>query len=62
MYTQLLAHRKKRKLRQRDVAELIGLKFDAYRHRENGLMEFRISECLKLSELFGVSVEELFRS
>jgi transcriptional regulator with XRE-family HTH domain len=46
-------------LSQENIAYELGLSQSQYSRRENGVIEFSVSEILKLSKLFNVSYEEI---
>lgn len=52
--------RKENKMRQKDVAKLIGIHAQSYYLKETGKREFTISEGRKLAKLFNRSLDELF--
>lgn len=56
----LESHRKIHRLTIIDVGELLGISGASYRRKEKGKSEFTISEAYKLSELFGLSLDEIF--
>lgn len=43
---------------QMQVAEALGITVLTYRRKEQGKIEFKFSEVLKMCELFGVSLED----
>lgn len=47
-------------LKQKDVAEYLGITKGTYSKKENGQIKFSLVEAYKLSKLFGTSVENLF--
>jgi putative transcriptional regulator len=57
---QLKALRAKHDLSQEEIGELIGMTVTTYNRKENGLREFTLSEAGKLSDLFGVKIEQIF--
>ena len=61
LYKRLIAERKERGLVQKDVAKMLDLGFYTYRRREIGEIDFKLSECKKLSEMFEVPIEDLFK-
>lgn len=55
----LKAHRDKARLKQEDVAELLGVSKQTYSKWENGRTEPKASQVNKLSEILKVSAEEI---
>lgn len=60
MEYKLLVRRKKRNLKQREVAELIGIHPQSYYLKENGKRDFTITEARLLARLFECELSELF--
>lgn len=50
----------KPKLTQEDVAKALGISEVAYRNKENGVNEFKMSEMFKLSDMFNTPIGDLF--
>lgn len=50
----------KQRLSQKFIAKELGLNQSQYSRRENGSIDFSVSEILKLKKIFNVSYEELF--
>lgn len=54
--------RKKYELHQEEIIELLGLKTtSAYSKKESGSVPFSIKELIKLSDFFGVSIDQLVK-
>lgn len=51
--------RKLGNLKQKDVAEFLGVSVTGYANKENGLRQFKTHEAIKLSSLFGVPIDEV---
>ncbi|MCC0627450.1 MULTISPECIES: helix-turn-helix domain-containing protein [unclassified Clostridioides] len=52
--------RKEKKLRQKDVADNIGMKITTYASKENGARRFTVKEALAIAEYFGKDLKEIF--
>lgn len=52
--------RVKQGLKQKDVANYLGIKKNTYAGKENGNRKFTIEEAIKLSKLFDCSIEDIF--
>jgi transcriptional regulator with XRE-family HTH domain len=50
----------KQRLSQKFIAKELGLNQSQYSRRENGSIDFSVTEILKLKKIFNVSYEELF--
>jgi transcriptional regulator with XRE-family HTH domain len=50
----------KQRLSQKFIAKELGLNQSQYSRRENGSIDFSVTEILKLKKVFNVSYEELF--
>lgn len=61
MHFGLFVARKERKLKQKDVARKLGIHRDTYGRKENGVLDFTLSEAFLLAEMFETTVDELFR-
>ena len=46
------------KITQREVADALGISFDAYRKRENGVVEFSNEQQIKMMELLGMTLKQ----
>jgi len=60
MQWNLIILRKEKRLKQVDVAEVIGISADAYGQKERGQLQFKANEMFVLSDFFGKKVEEIF--
>lgn len=47
-------------LKQKEVAEELGLKVSTYSSKESGARKFTIHEALKISELFKCEIKDIF--
>lgn len=56
----LPAYRKLHNLTQEDVANYLKIGKVSYSYKETGKQDFRLSEAKALSDLFNVSIEEIF--
>lgn len=45
---------------QEETAKILGVTSATYNRKETGKISFKLEECKKLSEVFGVSLDELF--
>lgn len=54
------AYRKYYDLTQAELAEKIGICAMSYNRKETGKQEFTLAEAKKISDLFGLSIEEIF--
>lgn len=52
--------RKARKLTQRDVAQLLGIKTQSYQAYESGISMPTVENLLKIASIFKVSIDDLF--
>lgn len=46
--------------KQKDMAKILGITPTTYSLKENGKREFTLSEAIKISQLFNMSIEEIF--
>lgn len=60
MNAQIYIKRRENKLKQSDVAKMIGRSEQYYRKRENGEREFTIKEGKMLTEIYNCTLDELF--
>ena len=60
MQIKLIEVRKKKKLTQKDMAELLGISVAAYRDREQGRTDFKLYEVFLISHYFHRCVGDLF--
>ena len=60
MQINLIELRKKFKLTQKDMANLLGIATKTYNNKENGKVEFLLSEMFSISSYFNLSVDEIF--
>lgn len=58
--SQLFVARRERKMKQKDVAKIIGIHPQSYHLKESGKREFTITEAKRLAKLFNASLDELF--
>ncbi len=54
------AYRKFNNLTQSQVAEKLGICPMSYCRKENGKQDFTLKEAKKISDLFGLTIEEIF--
>lgn len=60
MQFKLLQARKLANLTQEDVAKILGINRQSYTNKETGKYPFTLDEMFKLSQYFGVKMEDLF--
>ena len=60
MQMNLIELRKKFKLTQKDMANLLGIATKTYNNKENGKVEFLLSEMFSISSYFNLPVDEIF--
>ncbi len=60
MQTKLLELRKRKKLSQEKMAELLGISKVSYNHKETGRVEFKSDEMFRVSEIMGLSIDQIF--
>ena len=60
MNPQIYIKRREHKLKQKDVAKLIGIHQQSYYLKENGKREFTIAEAKRLAKVFNCTLDELF--
>lgn len=58
---ELKALRVKNGFTQKDIAEILGISETSYNKRENGSLEFTISEIKKLKNIFNLSNDDIIR-
>ena len=56
----LITIRNENNMLQREVAELLGISGQGYHLKESGKYDFTQTEMIRLSEIFGKSLDELF--
>lgn len=56
----LKSYRKEKRLSQTKMAEKVGIDRASYTLKENGNRKFTLEEAKTISDIFGVSIEELF--
>ena len=61
MHYNLYIARKENRMKQVEVAKKIGMHSVTYSRKERGELDFTLSEAFALSEMFGVSIEKLFK-
>ncbi|MDY2734711.1 helix-turn-helix transcriptional regulator [Intestinibacter sp.] len=47
-------------LKQKDVADILGIEANSYSCKENGKRKFTVEEAIKLSQLFKCKIEDIF--
>lgn len=60
MQSKLLLTRKNHHETQEYLAQLLGITAQAYRHKENGLSEFKLNEMFILADHYGMTTDQLF--
>lgn len=61
MYTKLRSIRKQKDIPVTSILDALGLEtLAAYYKKETGLVKFTLEEAKKISELFGLSIDEVF--
>ena len=58
----LKSERVQKELTQKQVADKLGLSTGAYCDKENGKRKFTVAEAIKLSDLLGFDMREIFLS
>ena len=61
MYRELKALRVKHNITQKQIAKILGITPEAYSNKETGKYNFTLEEALKISLLFGLPVEDIFK-
>lgn len=56
----LIKLRTEKDLSQEQFAELINISISSYRNKENGNVEFRLSEMFRIARFFGRNVDDIF--
>jgi len=56
----LYVKRRENKLKQEDVAKMIGIHKQSYHLKESGKRQFTIEEGLRLAKLFNCTLDDLF--
>ena len=62
MQIKLYDARKRSKLSQQDVADILGISRNSYGQKERGYVPFNLEEMFALSELLDSSLDDLFIS
>lgn len=62
MQIKLYAARKRAKLSQQEVADILGISRNSYGQKERGDVPFNLEEMFALSELLDSSLDDLFTS
>lgn len=62
MQIKLYEARKRAKLSQQDVADILGISRNSYGQKERGVVPFNSEEMFALSELLNSSLDDLFTS
>ena len=60
MQIKLYEARKRAKLSQQDVADILGISRNSYGQKERGDVSFNLEEMFALSELLNTSLDDLF--
>lgn len=60
MQEKLILLKEKNKLTNKEMANLLGISSIQYRKKEYGNAQFKLNEMLKISEFFGVTLDEIF--
>lgn len=60
MNHQLFVTRRENKMKQKDVAKMIGIHPQSYHLKESGKRQFTIEEGLRLAKLFNCTLDYLF--
>lgn len=60
MQEKLLILRKRRKLTQNDLADVLGISSTQYARKERGEYEFNSDEMFKLKDYFGLPLDDIF--
>ena len=58
-YRRIRDTREDRDLTQKEIAEVLGMKYQQYARYENGVVEIPLHYLIKLAEFYGVSVDYL---
>jgi len=58
----LRGHRVSNDLKQKEVAERLGICRESYRKKENGMLSLSLDEGFELADLYGITIEELFKA
>lgn len=56
----LVILRKNKGMKQSDLAKVIGISSGSYQNKETGKTEFTLSEAKKISDIFKLSLEDIF--
>lgn len=59
-WTNLYVARREKRLKQKDLAEILNIHSVTYSRKERGELEFTLNEAFILADYFKVSIEELF--
>ncbi len=60
MQNQLYGLRKGHNETQKDLARLLSISEGAYRNKENGKAEFKMSEMFMISDHYGIPIDQIF--
>lgn len=61
MHYRLFITRREKRLKQKDLAEVLHIHKITYNKKENGVAEFTLSEAFALANYFETTVDELFK-
>lgn len=61
MYRELKALRVKHDMTQKQISKILGITPEAYSNKETRKYDFTLEEALKISLLFGLPVEDIFK-
>ena len=61
MYRELKALRVKHNITQKQIAKILEITPEAYSNKETGKYNFTLEEAFKISLLFGLPVEDIFK-
>lgn len=56
----LVELRHKKNLKQKDISTYLGISLQSYCNKENGLRTFTLEEANSISQLFNLSINEIF--
>lgn len=61
MYRELKSLRVKHNVTQKQIAKILKITPESYSNKETGKFNFTLEEALKISSLFGLPIEDIFK-
>jgi len=61
VYKNIIKYRKKEKISQEEMAEILGISFVSYNSKEKGYQDFKLSEIVKIVDTLKVPIAVLLK-